>query len=363
VFRSEYVTATTCTANEPFQAVWISAGNSLTSLSEDSTDDILDGLLSSLHITEDFRSLNLDDTLVNSAFESSCIPLDISGAVDLVDEASTPSLGESMASFTATAYFTRTTTSYENNGPSCFAGTELVLLSNGDYVTISEIRVGDMVLAADRAGSHAVFSEVVAVPHDANNLRAVFTKISTKSGTEIKLTPDHLILVQPHCDEFMGSQLMKAGSVKPGMCLMSVQFGSENAPGDTNCSSTFGTALKDSYHSVLDEVTVVRSIETDDGVYTIVTYEEMVVVNGIVASPFAVNHAVAHGYYNVIRVLDSVVVRGVMELSVLKRASVFLGSMAVSFQFCCLCLRAVALICLSIYVFVRLVKNMVLACL
>jgi hypothetical protein len=40
-----------------------------------------------------------------------------------------------------------------------------------------------------------------------------------------------------------------------------------------------------------------------EGVYTIVTTEEFIVVNGIVASPFALNHHTAHGFYNVFRIL------------------------------------------------------------
>jgi len=38
--------------------------------------------------------------------------------------------------------------------------------------------------------------------------------------------------------------------------------------------------------------------EQGQGIYTIVTGEEYVVVNGIVASPFAVSHYVPNAYYN-----------------------------------------------------------------
>ena len=41
------------------------------------------------------------------------------------------------------------------------------------------------------------------------------------------------------------------------------------------------------------------------GVYTIVTKEEYLVVNGIIASPFGVNHMLANMYYNVHRFLYS----------------------------------------------------------
>ena len=39
------------------------------------------------------------------------------------------------------------------------------------------------------------------------------------------------------------------------------------------------------------------------GIYTIVTNEEYVVVNGIVASPFAASHVVGNTFYNVYRAM------------------------------------------------------------
>ena len=52
----------------------------------------------------------------------------------------------------------------------------------------------------------------------------------------------------------------------------------------------------------------------DTGIYTIVTNEEYVVVNEVVASPFAVSHAVGNTFYNVYRAMykyvpgDSIIV-------------------------------------------------------
>ena len=40
-----------------------------------------------------------------------------------------------------------------------------------------------------------------------------------------------------------------------------------------------------------------------EGVYTIVTNEEYVVVNGIIASPFGANHMMANMYYNIHRMV------------------------------------------------------------
>ena len=53
-----------------------------------------------------------------------------------------------------------------------------------------------------------------------------------------------------------------------------------------------------------EKVTEVERIQ-GSGVYTIVTNEEYLVVNGIIASPFGANHMLANMYYNVHRFLYS----------------------------------------------------------
>ena len=49
-----------------------------------------------------------------------------------------------------------------------------------------------------------------------------------------------------------------------------------------------------------DKVSTIETVQ-GKGLYTIVTKEEYVVVNGIIASPFAANHMLANLYYNVHR--------------------------------------------------------------
>jgi hypothetical protein len=52
--------------------------------------------------------------------------------------------------------------------------------------------------------------------------------------------------------------------------------------------------------SGMEEVSGVETVQ-GQGLYTIVTGEEYVVVNGIIASPFAFNHMMANMYYNIHR--------------------------------------------------------------
>lgn len=154
----------------------------------------------------------------------------------------------------------------------CFAGSETLHLESGEVRVISDVRVGDRVLAADAAGRSS-YSEVVFVPHKANEDDALFTHITTATGRDIKMTPNHIILAGS-CHSTGPLPLKYASSVSVGDCVMTVS--------GKDMVSTIGTI-----HG--------------KGLYTIVTKEEYVVVNGIIASPFAVNHMLANLYYNIHR--------------------------------------------------------------
>ena len=129
--------------------------------------------------------------------------------------------------------------------------------------------MGDRVLAADAAGRTS-YSDVVYVPHRANSDDALFTHITTASGRDIKTTPSHIILAG-RCHSSASMPLTYASSVSVGDCVMTV--------------------------SGEDMVSTVGTVQ-GKGLYTVVTKEEYLVVNGIIASPFAGNHMVANLYYN-----------------------------------------------------------------
>jgi Hint module len=159
-----------------------------------------------------------------------------------------------------------------NKLKSCFAGSEVVTLESGETKPISEVRAGDRVLAAD-SSRHTVFSEVVFVPHGANSDKALFTHIATTQGRDIKMTDSH-ILPAGACTSTSPLPNVYASAVTVGDCIMTV--------------------------SGMEKVSAVVTIQ-GQGLYTIVTKEEYVVVNGIIASPFAFNHMVANFYYNMHR--------------------------------------------------------------
>ena len=185
----------------------------------------------------------------------------------------------------------------------CFAGSETVRLgpSPSEVRSISDIRVGDQVLAADAVG-RTFYSEVVFIPHGTNNRNSIFLQISTVNDRSIKMTSSHVIPSGP-CGSAEFLPLVYASNVRVGDCIMTV--------------------------SGEETVSAVEAVQ-GEGLYTIVTKAEYVVVNGIIASPFAFNHMAANAFYNVHRflhwsvpdVLKAPWVRSWNEVSAVSRLSV-----------------------------------------
>ena len=113
------------------------------------------------------------------------------------------------------------------------------------------------------------------VPHKSNKQRALFVHIATESGRDVKVTKNH-VLPAGACGSAL--PLVYASQVSAGDCIMTV--------------------------SGEEMVSAVETVQ-GEGVYTIVTKEEYIVVNGIIASPFGVNHMVANLYYNMHRFLHA----------------------------------------------------------
>jgi len=174
-----------------------------------------------------------------------------------------------------------------SSSSSCFAGSESVQLESGATVPIADVRVGDKVLAYSSAEQTTVFSDVVAVPHVHNDVQADFQHIVLASGADIKMTAEHL-LPSGSCS-LSSLPLARAADVQVGDCVQT-----------TEGQSTV----------------VSNSVVTGNGVYTIVTEKaDFVVVNGVVASPFAVNHAVANFVYGFHRMVYGIAPKMVAPIS------------------------------------------------
>jgi len=156
-----------------------------------------------------------------------------------------------------------------SSSSSCFAGTETVMMETGEIKAISEVQVGDRILTSGSVGETA-FAAVISVPHGDNDLFAVFSHIASVHH-DIKMTSDHLVFAG-ECNTKLS--LVRAGDVEPGACVMTVDG---------------------------QEKVVTNELVKASGIYTVVTEKEFIVVNGVVASPFAVNHFVGNGFYGLHR--------------------------------------------------------------
>jgi Hint module len=164
--------------------------------------------------------------------------------------------------------------SSSSSSDGCFSGSETVSLESGESKLISEVLVGDRILSADAAGKMA-YSEVVAVPHAKNEIQARFIQLVTESGRDVKMTGLHMVPAGS-CSMSGDLPLIYASAVKMGDCIKTVD-GLEKVVG-----------LKES---------------VSKGIYTVVAMNEYVVVNGVVASPFAISHVFANVYYNLYRMV------------------------------------------------------------
>jgi hypothetical protein len=159
----------------------------------------------------------------------------------------------------------------KGKGGDCFSGDSLIYLENGDTKKIEDAVLGDEILSYSLIGNKFVYSPIIAIPHEKNNILRKFVVIETSGDKKIKMTETHLIpIMKKSCNKF---ELMK----------------SENAEiGDT-------LITKDGNETV----TAVTS-EQLEGVYTVVTLDEYIVVDKIVASPFPNLHVFGSQNFHVL---------------------------------------------------------------
>ena len=155
---------------------------------------------------------------------------------------------------------------------SCFAATEQVTLESGLLKAISEVQVGDRVLTINTKGEQ-VFSDVVYLPHGRNEIRTTFAQVSTESGRDLKMTLNHYL--------------------PAGACALST------LPMVTASQVTAGDCVQTM--TGREQVASVNTVE-GKGVYTLIAMEELIVVNGIVATPYGgINPTLVNIYYNLHR--------------------------------------------------------------
>ena len=150
----------------------------------------------------------------------------------------------------------------------------MITLETGIDKPLSEIQVGDRVLTINVRGEQ-VFSDVLYLPHGHNEHRAIFVQVATESGRDLKMTLNHML--------------------PAGACALSI----------LPLIAAAKVVVGDCVHSVTGREQVVSAGQVDGkGIYTIIAMEELLVVNGIVATPYGgINPTLANLYYYLHRVI------------------------------------------------------------
>uniref|UniRef100_A0A7S2AVF6 Hint domain-containing protein n=1 Tax=Octactis speculum TaxID=3111310 RepID=A0A7S2AVF6_9STRA len=158
----------------------------------------------------------------------------------------------------------------DDDSADCFSGDDTVSLYNGIQKPFHELKLGERIQTAGLDGK-VRFSEVIFLPHGKNSKVANFNSIEMESGKRIKATNHHLLVT---CHK----KMVRAADVTAGTCLLSIDG-----------------------EDIVSSVTRV----TGNGLYTAVTQDELIIVGGIIASPFAVSHTIGHFYYNLHRTVHT----------------------------------------------------------
>jgi len=193
-----------------------------------------------------------------------------------------------------------------SSSSSCFASSETVELADGSIKALSEVQLGDRVLTASMDGAAKGYSPVIALPHAGEATKtATFTQLTMASGADVRMTPDHLVLAGS-CAAEAKLPLVQAGSVRVGDCLQTAAAGKQ----------------------AVTKTATVRG----QGIASIVTLAgDLVVVNGVAASPFAVNHAIPEAWYSIHRMLYAVL-PAALGFKLFQQTSERFGDLSVQFS-------------------------------
>ncbi|MBN3303455.1 desert hedgehog protein [Amia ocellicauda] len=166
----------------------------------------------------------------------------------------------------------------------CFPGSAQVSLAGGGQVPLRTLAPGALVLAADGSGQ-LVPSRVLLFLHRDAGQAAQFVVLEMEEGERIWLTPSHLLFLSPDCAlDPQRYQASYASRAQPGQYVLT-QGGA-------------GGQLRPSR-------VVSVSLEEADGVFAPLTEHGTLIVDGVLASCYAVveDHRLAHWAFGPLRLL------------------------------------------------------------
>jgi hypothetical protein len=165
------------------------------------------------------------------------------------------------------------------------------------------VAVGARILTVNAKTGAQVYSDVAYLPHGQNAVQATFAVVTTASGRDLKMTVNHYLPA--------GSCALPAAAPLPVVAASAVAVG--------DCVLTV---------SGRERVVSVGTV-AGEGIYTVIAMEELLVVNGIVATPYGgVNPALANVYYNLHRLAYQVYGAGAMKQWVQAATEMLWGTMS-----------------------------------
>lgn len=192
-----------------------------------------------------------------------------------------PSTAKPVTSTETTTTTTKTTVTTNNSSTSkkrtCFSKDTLLQLEDGNTIKINDAKLGNKILSYSIRENKLKYSPIIAIPHEENNILSEFVEIKTFSGKNIKMTTFHLIpLLKNNKKSF---ELSKAIDIEINDIIITV---------DGN------------------EIVTAKEIISENGIYTVVTNEDYIVVNNIIASPFAISHLLPSFYYQIHKIVYNI---------------------------------------------------------
>ncbi|XP_047432232.1 indian hedgehog B protein-like [Mugil cephalus] len=174
----------------------------------------------------------------------------------------------------------------------CFPGDALVTLEGGAQTSISDLRPGDRVLVSSGSDGRGalVYSQVLTFLDRDPGTRRLFYALQTESGAQISLTAAHLIFVsEGNCSE----------GAEPAHAALRTVYASDAHPGQC-------VLVSEGEEGRLSRISRV-SMREGWGAFAPLTREGTVVVDGVVASCYAVvdQHSLAHWAFAPLRLMHS----------------------------------------------------------
>lgn len=177
----------------------------------------------------------------------------------------------------------------------CFPGESTVMMEDGEELRMADLKVGDKILTIDRVTGELKTTDVILLMHKNTHSVANFLTITAEGNAEstyqerrITLTPNHLLYVHD-------------GSNDTSRWRPRAIFAENVRVGDHVYFNSFGPNSKDFTSAKVISIEKVRR----RGVYAPLTAEGSLIVDGIVASSYAVfdNEDISHALFFPLRML------------------------------------------------------------